>query len=397
MKAIKEMSVIGLTFVFGFCASGEEEFQAEVAIESVRVTWTAEVGELYQVQYSTDNMAWANLGDPVFADVASMHVIDNVYGLGKRFYRVKSLAGVPPDMVYIPGGTFSMGDNCGLGYRDETPVHPVTLDSFYMKETELTNAEYASFLNSQKQSLHIVPQAYNGRYAVYKDSSEEEPYIFGERYGGAPSRILYQFGTFVSEAGYDDHPVVNVTWYGAVAYCNYRSRLETLEECYDPSTWECNFSKSGYRLPTEAEWEYASRGGNGYTPGKPTYYPYPWGNTIDGTRANYWGSGDPWESGSFPRTTPVGFYDANGFGLYDMIGNVWEWCNDWYDKDYYETYPTNNPWGPATGAYRILRGGGWEESFSDPVNLRCAYRNNSASPEITLNSSGFRCVRKAPW
>jgi formylglycine-generating enzyme required for sulfatase activity len=394
---MKRIWAIGFICFLPPAALAAEEFRAEIAVEAVRITWTADVGTAYQVQYSTDNVTWINMGSPVLAGETSMYVVDNVFGRQRRFYRVEALP-APEDMLLIPGGKFNMGDTCMLGFSDETPVHSVTLDTFYMKMTEVTNEEYASFLNAEKGQLHIVPQAYNGRYGVYKDSSEEEAYIFGERYEGAPNRILYQLGTFASEAGYGDHPVVNVTWYGAAAFCNYRSRAEGLDECYDPLTWECDFLRDGYRLPTEAEWEYAARGGNGYKPGKPTYYPYPWGDTIDGTKANYWGSKDPWETGTFPQTTPVAYYQANGFGLYDVIGNAWEWCNDWYAADYYDTipFPENNPKGPATGMYRVLRGGGWEELFSNPKYLRCAYRNNASSLEAILNSSGFRCVSKGP-
>lgn len=372
-----------------------EDFRAEIAVQTVRITWTANVGTLYQVQYSTDNQTWMNLGSPVLAGQTTEYVLDDVFGLPKRFYRVEAVA-APEDMVLIVGGSFNMGD--AEGFSDETPVHSVTVNSFYMKRTEVTNDEYVSFLNSEKARLYIAPSAYNGKYAVYKDSSLTEPYIFGERFSGAPNRILYQTGTFVSESGYGNHPVVNVTWHGAAAFCNYRSRVESLDECYNPSTWECDFLRDGYRLPTEAEWEYAARGGNGYTPGNPTYYDYPWGDTIDGTKANYWGSKDPWETGTFPQTTPVGYYQENGFGLYDVIGNVWEWCNDWYDFNYYDTwpFPEDNPKGPATGDYRVLRGGGWEELLSDPVYLRCAYRNNASVLDLVLNSTGFRCVRKSP-
>jgi formylglycine-generating enzyme required for sulfatase activity len=385
MKRIRAIELVCFVSAAAFAA---DEFRAEIAVQAVRITWTAEVGTFYQVEYSTDNKTWVNLASAVLAGETSMYVLDDVLGLPKRFYRVEALSGFE-DMVCLPGGAFSMGDNCGLGFGDETPAHRVVLDSFCIKKTEVTNDEYAAFLNSQKSQLYIVPLAFNGQYAVYKDSTEQEPYIFGERYEGAPNRLLYQFGTFISQSGYGNHPVVNVTWHGAAAFCNYRSRVGKLDECYDVSTWECDFSKNGYRLPTEAEWEYASQGGNGYMPGKPTYYPYPWGDTIDGSKANYWGSNDPWESGTFPKTTPVGYYPPNGFGLYDMIGNVWEWCNDWYDDAYYKTVP-------FPGAYRVLRGGGWEEFFSHPDYLRCSYRNNSSMLDVTLNSSGFRCVRNAP-
>jgi len=160
--------------------------------------------------------------------------------------------------------------------------------------------------------------------------------------------------------------MVEVSWYGAVAYCNWRSSEEGYESCYNLSTWECDFSKHGYRLPTEAEWEYAARGG---LSGKR----FPWANpNISHTEANYYahpgypydenptiGYHPDWNNGIYPHTSVVGSFSANGYGLYDMAGNVQEWCNDWYNGNYYDTSPYDNPEGPASSPYgcRVLRGG----------------------------------------
>jgi len=161
-------------------------------------------------------------------------------------------------------------------------------------------------------------------------------------------------------------PMVRVSWYGSVAYCNWRSSDEGYETCYNIETWECDFSKHGYRLPTEAEWEYAARGG---LSGKR----FPWADpNITHSLANYYASPGsyPYDvnptSGYHPDyndvepyTAPGGSFSANGYGLYNMAGNVFEWCNDWYDSNYYDTSPYDNPEGPASGSYRVLRGGCW--------------------------------------
>jgi sulfatase modifying factor 1 len=192
-----------------------------------------------------------------------------------------------------------------------------------------------------------------------------------------------------------DDPMVMVSWYGAVAYCNWRSVEEGYQSCYDLATWECDFSKHGYRLPTEAEWEYAARGGE-----NSPYYRFPCGDTISHSQANYYanpggysydvspttGYHPDWNDGIRPYTSVVGSFSANGYGLYDMAGNVWEWCNDWYDSNY-NTSPYDKPTGPASGTYRVLRGGGWN---SDAGHCRVADRYNG--PDYRGDDFGFRIV-----
>jgi len=173
--------------------------------------------------------------------------------------------------------------------------------------------------------------------------------------------------------------MIEVSWYGAVAFCNWLSRKAGLEEVYDEGTWEADFSKVGYRLPTEAEWEYAARAG-----GKEIKYPN--GNSLTHDDANYDGTGgrDRWW-----RTSPVGSFPPNELGLYDMAGNVWEWCNDWYDSGYYSRSPVDNPTGPSSGTYhKVHRGGSWGDG---PWDCRTAYRGGYA-PVYARNVVGFRVV-----
>jgi len=230
-----------------------------------------------------------------------------------------------PGMAYIPGGCFEMGDAFNEGAANELPVHTVCISSFEMDSHEVTNAEYKECVDA---AACTAPS----------DSSSDTR----GSYYGAPA--------------YDDYPVIYVNWNQATAYCAWAGKL----------------------LPTEAEWEYAARGGLSGNR-------YPWGDSIGGTDANYLNSGDAWDN----DTSPVGNYAANGYGLYDVSGNVWEWVNDWSQSDYYSVSPTNDPPGPASGTARVFRAGGWHNG---PYALRVAYRP-SVAPTSAYYDLGFRCAR----
>jgi formylglycine-generating enzyme required for sulfatase activity len=229
------------------------------------------------------------------------------------------------------------------------------------------------------------------------------------------SRINWDGDTFTVTAGKENHPMGMVTWYGAAAYCNWLSQKDNLQTCYD-SSWNCDIEKRGYRLPTEAEWEYAGRGGVAGCK-------YPFCNdcnNIDGSKANYWGSGDPYEGASaYPYTAAIGFYNgqlhnksdfgwagsqttyqtsdgSNCYGLYDMAGNVWEWCNDWYSATYYEDcknaypiLPYPNPEGPASSDWKVVRGGGWR---NNDFRATAASRSNLGAVMCENDNLGFRVV-----
>ncbi|MDP6995362.1 MAG: pectinesterase family protein, partial [Candidatus Poribacteria bacterium] len=227
-------------------------------------------------------------------------------------------SGSTAGMVLIPGGSFQMGDakNESEGWMERSrPVHTVTLDAFYMDKAEVTVGQFKAFL---------------------ADS--------GYNWGGS-------WNSVASYSPTDDQPMIYVDWYDATAY----------------AAW------AGKRLPTEAEWEKAARGG---LQGKR----YPWGDEITHDDANY--------DYNVGETTAAGSYAANGYGLYDMAGNVWEWCADWYDEDYYSNSPATNPPGPGSGSYRVLRGGSWS---SPSYSLRVANRNDNL-PNNRVNYLGFRCV-----
>ena len=235
-------------------------------------------------------------------------------------------------LVSIPGGTFQMGSN--NGESNERPVHQVTVSAFQMSAKEITNSQYAAYLNAALvdgeiyASIKRVTGAkgdYNGREYIDLD----QPYDSGN-----PCWISFNGTVFGVSYGKENLPVVYVSWYGAKAFAD----------------------KYGLDLPREAEWEYAARGGKGYEYG-----------TDDGTigiaKANYRGG---W--GSSPKN--VGSYPANPFGLYDLAGNAWEWCNDWYGT--YSDAIQTNPTGPSSGSYRIMRGG----DFILSEEYECLFRSN---------------------
>ena len=231
------------------------------------------------------------------------------------------------EMVLIPAGEFQMGDAFGENEnRDELPVHTVYMDAFYMDIYEVTNAQYGKFMDA---TGHRAP--------TYWD----DPDLNGP-----------------------DQPVVGVNWHDTVAYAEW----------------------AGKRLPKEAEWEKAARGG---LEGKN----YPWGNEIasagDTFLANY-GPGDYGADGYGP-TAPVGSFPPNGYGLYDMAGNVWEWCADWYDGSYYSRSPYSNPQGPDSGTARVLRGGCWGNPY---YGLRVAFRIGDGPTRTNWDGYGFRCVAR---
>jgi len=298
-------------------------------------------------------------------------------------------------MVLIPADEFQMGDTFDEGDSDELPVHAVYVDAFYVDRYEVTNQQYADALNwAYGQGGHIT--VISG--VVYKyNSGTSYPYCNTDS-ADSESCIVWNGSTFTVENGRADQPAVHVSWYGSVAYANWRSAIEGRPLGYDLSTWYCNWN-SGYRLPTEAEWEKAARG-------SVAGHRFPWSDTdtIQHARANYysyWVGGVPYypydtnpyegyhpqfDDGGYPYTSPVGYFAPNGYGLYDMAGNVWEWCHDWYSSTYYSSSPHSNPHGPGSGTYRVLRGGGWIGSAN---NCRAASRGDDY-PVIRIDGYGFR-------
>ncbi len=327
-----------------------------------------------------------------------------------------------PEIVLIAGGDFVMGDHHGYidpqHPSDELPLHQVHLDSFFIGKYEITNQQFCDYLNSALSGGQIEVRD-NLVYAT----GDTNIYSYTRQYASYSS-IGWNGTSFTIADFRAEHPVVGVMWCGAAAYCNWLSARTGLQPCYDPSTWSCDFTATGYRLPTEAEWEYAGRGGQ-YDP----YYVFPWGNdSTSFSLANWPNSGDPYETGDYPWTTPIGFYDgglkqktsynwpgsqssyqtsngSNAYGLFDMAGNVWEFVNDWYGQNYYSISPIDNPKGPATGfimpdgkPYRGMRSGNWYNGLwghSRVANRNPSYYRGPQDPNHPWYHVGFRVARYA--
>ena len=302
----------------------------------------------------------------------------------------------PMGMVYIPAGIFVMGDTFDEGgsSANEQPTHTVSVSGFHMQNREVTNNQMVEVLNWAYEQGKLIVSA----TTVTNGEGNRQEILDLDEYH---CRILWNasLSRFEMKAAQGSgHPCSEVTWYGAAAYCNYLSEMNIppLTPCYTFANWSCNPATNGYRLPTEAEWEKAARCGQS---GKR----FPWGNTITHGQANYYSSADydydvsptpgyhpSYDGEGWPYTAPVGSFAPNGYGLYDMTGNVWEWCGDWYQYTYYDSSPVNDPTGPSTGVSRILRGGSWGDL---PRSCRAADRSDS-NPTSSDVTYGFRVIRR---
>ena len=259
-------------------------------------------------------------------------------------------------MVFVGGGRFRMGSDEDMPY--EGPAHEVAVNSFWMDSREVSVGEFARFV----EATGYVTEAERFGWSGVFDASDGE----WHRVDGADWR--HPEGPRAPPAP-DDEPVTQVSWADAEAYARW----------------------AGKRLPTEAEWEYAARGG---LEGRK----YSWGDELrPGGRpaANWWQGHFPEQNtgeDGFRGRAPVGSFRPNGYGLYDTAGNVWEWCEDWFDAGYYGHSPARNPKGPDAGDERVIRGGSWMCSENYCTNYRVAARGHTA-PDSGLNNLGFRCAR----
>ena len=243
---------------------------------------------------------------------------------------------LPQDMVYIAAGPFTRGIDDPRASADERPARQVYVSAFYLGKFEVTHAQFKAFVEA----------------TGYLSTAEEDGAV--EKQDGINWR--HPEGPRAEIAARPDHPVVHVSWYDAQAYCSWK----------------------GKRLPTEAEWEKGARGEDGRL--------WPWGNAYDRSRANAWGGED-----GYPKTAPAGTFPrgVSPAGALDMAGNVWEWCADWYDPDYYTTGPDQDPQGPEGGVHKVLRGGSW----INPWSVLRSTNRFQVMPADRSPYIGFRCAR----
>jgi sulfatase modifying factor 1 len=319
--------------------------------------------------------AWVAVSNTIPVTVSNLVTVTITNQPGTRLFRLFG-TNTTLGLALIPAGSFAMGDSsndAAVSLTDtpgatNVPVHTVSVSAFYMDVYDVTPLLWS------------------------------QVYLWATNHG-------YGFDGSASGGG-TNYPVVSVDWYDAAKWCNARSELEQRPPAYYTSDAQTNvyrtgdldldnnsvdWTAAGYRLPTEAEWEKAARG-------RLTGQRFPWGGSISNFQANYSADTNDYAydlgpDGGTPAynggPSPVGSFAPNGYGLFDMAGNAWQWCWDWSDDTYYGSSPATDPHGPATGTNRILRGGAFDQ---DGFECRVAYRNSSVGITPGAPDIGFRCV-----
>jgi len=385
MKAKLQLILTMLAWIaFFHRAPAQTTLSIAPAVNQLVLYWPTSLTN-YDVQSTTNpaTPSWMTVSNAVLVTVSNTVPVTAFTVTNfppANFFRLiqntNTPATTPDGMALVPAGSFTMGDTLD-GDANAVPVS-VTVSAFYIDQHDVT--------------LALWQQVYNW--------ATNHGYDFDNAGSGKAS----------------NHPVQTIDWYDAVKWCNARSEMDSRTPAYyvdatqasvyrtgdlDLTAASVNWN-SGYRLPTEAEWEKAARGGA-------SGLRFPWGNTISESQANYTGDTNDYsydlgpngqnrnfDTGANPHTSPVDYFAQNGYQLYDMAGNVWQYCWDWYAPT---PYPTGSPYlggtdphGPASSprGTRVGRGGSWNSS---PAGLRCAYRNPNGAPAPGSIVFGFRCVR----
>ena len=278
-----------------------------------------------------------------------------------------------PAMIDVKGGSFQMGNsNTTTDNKDEEPVHTVKLTSFQICKYEVSVAEYQLFINDNSAA---------DEFKEYREHKMPSPPNETWWEGHPDTKAHYPVGN-TWWGWQDNNPMQHVTWYDAVTYCNWLSSEHGYDKCYYYDENEggilCDYSKNGYRLPTEAEWEYAAKGGN-----ESKGYKYSGSNFIMDVC---------WHDGNSQLKGPpvIGTKDHNELGIYDMSGSVWEWCNDFYSPIYYKNSAAKDPVNKVSTGFRVLRGGSWHyrEEYATITS------RDGPKPGYTNFNYGFRLVRR---
>lgn len=295
-----------------------------------------------------------------------------------RIHPVSTKAPSTDGMIYLPGGTFLMGtdDQEGFPQDGEGPVRPVTIDPFYIDPCAVSNAEFSAFVEATGYKTEAERFGWSFVFHLFvsqetaskvKHVAQQTPWWWNVE--GAD--WAHPEGPDSSISDRLDHPVIHISWNDAQAYCRF----------------------AGKRLPTEAEWEFAARGGL-------EQKRYPWGDLLKpGSEhmCNIWQGKFPDknnQSDGYAGTAPVRSFPPNGYGLYNVSGNVWEWCNDWFHPTWHINAPPNNPKGPSQGTSRVMRGGSYLCHKSYCNRYRVAARSSN-TPDSSSGNMGFRCAADA--
>jgi formylglycine-generating enzyme required for sulfatase activity len=396
-KNVKEENTISVydqylkEYPNGIFASEANKLREELRFKNVKEENTISVYDQYLKEYPNGIFApEANKlrENCMFAAAKKLNTTESYYqylieypngAFVTEVNKLEKIALAAAGMVFVKGGCFQMGsDN---GDSEEKPVHQVCVGDFYLGKYEVTRGQWAKFVAESGYSTEAERNIIEEGCYVDKGSGQ---------YG-------FQAGTSWRNPNFsqgDKEPVVCVSWHDAAKFANWLSRKDGRAECYDEGNWQLRSGCMGYSLPSEAEWEYAARcGAKGYR--------YDWGdknpsgrrggNVGDESRKRKYAVVNDnqifagYDDG-YVYTAPVGSFDPNCYGLYDMTGNVMELTNDWYGDSYYGSSPSSNPVGPSAGSGRVGRGGGWD---SNPRGCRTSFRGRY-NPANRSNDRGFR-------